>query len=476
MKLHQLFTYCFFVTLLSACGGSGGDTPSVTISENTSIPETGGLGGTSGGTTGETTMGTLVTQEPPEYSTPLGVEVCSTNDIKRRVDFDMRDYYIYYDSVPELNLDDYDTPERLIRDLRVDPDIYSYVTDAEEQSELVESGRSGGFGFRFSPADDGAVRFREILLGSPADDQGLLRGDALLTLNGVPIDDYTNDDLGDVFDPDNAPVSMSVQTGTEEPRDVIIDYADFQWRTVGPVSRFTSSSNPSLPAVGYLPIRIFLETTEAEIDDALVKLADLGPVEELIVDLRYNPGGRTHVTRHIASIVGGEAVANEVFLIRQWNDKYSENDKTDYFDDIAEPMNLPRVVVLVTEYSSSASEVFINALEPYIDVVVVGGVTGGKPFTSNTREYCDKAINAMRSLRTNAEGVSVAGGIQPDCPVEDNWETRASQFGDPLLDGALSYIAGIGCPLGAMTESPTQRSALKQGLSYGAPAVVVPEE
>lgn len=461
MKPRYIISSCALVVLLSACGGSAGTaTPQVKPTEITSIPEG--------------------SEFPPIYRTPEGVEECSTEDIKQRVDFDMRDYYIYYDQVPTVNLDDYDTPESLIRDLRVDPDVYSYVGDAAEQSALNDDGVSGGFGFWFSQEEDDSVRFREILIGSPADSQGILRGDELVEFNGVAIEDVSNDEIREALDPDNAPVSMLVRTGVETPREVSVDHADFNWQTAGPSSIVTvddpSAQTDYQPVVAYLPIRRFLETTRAEIDDSFAFFQNQGGFDELVVDLRYNPGGRTNVTRHLASIVGGAAVANEVFLIRSWNDKYFGNDSTDYFDEVENQWNLRRVIVLVTEFSASASEVFINTLEPYIDVVVIGGTTNGKPFTSNAREYCGKSINAMRSLRTNAVGVSVAGGISSDCPATDSWSAAGNNYNDALFGAAYAYARDETCPLIQVASDPAFRSAVVQGPSYRAPDLMVPED
>ena len=76
--------------------------------------------------------------------TPEGVEQCSVEDIKGRVDFDMRDYYIYYDEVPVLDLDSFDSAEELIQALRVEPDIYSNVQDAVTQTSLTGRRHANG--------------------------------------------------------------------------------------------------------------------------------------------------------------------------------------------------------------------------------------------------------------------------------------------------------------------------------------------
>ena len=56
--------------------------------------------------------------EPPPfnigYVSDAGLAACSTADLNAWVDFDIRDYYIYHDQVPQLNLADYTDPSRLI--------------------------------------------------------------------------------------------------------------------------------------------------------------------------------------------------------------------------------------------------------------------------------------------------------------------------------------------------------------------------
>ena len=107
----------------------------------------------------------------------------------------MHDYYIHYDQVPDLNLDDFDTAESLIEALRVTPDIYSNVQDAETQSDQTIAGKTIGYGFWFLPLADNVVRFRESRLGSPAHVAGIRRGDELLAFNGRPIEQATNDHI-----------------------------------------------------------------------------------------------------------------------------------------------------------------------------------------------------------------------------------------------------------------------------------------
>lgn len=382
----------------------------------------------------------------PEYITPADVEKCSVEDVKRRVYWDMRDYYIHADQVPQLNLADYDSPEALISALRVPPDIYSSVQDADTQFALNEAGQREGFEFWFSPANDGVVRFRHIWQGSSADQVGIKRGDEVIKLDGRPIEELSNNEINvKILSPERASLSLTVRTGNEEPRTVLVSHDVYQWTTAGPVTLTASDEISGLPNIAYLPINSFVRTTRDEFDTAIARIEDAGGVEELIVDLRYNGGGDINIAHYMASIVGGEKVQGKEAYTNTWNNKYSSLMFTRRFDVLSQSLNLPRIIVLTTPFTASASELFINSLKPYMDVVVIGDRSEGKPYSSGILEYCGKTLNIMSVERTNSVGVSVADGIQPDCLVEDNWETTADSVSDPHIKASMAYIRNGSC-------------------------------
>jgi len=329
----------------------------------------------------------------------------------------MRNYYIHYDQVPLLDLDNFDSAESLITALRVNPDVYSNVQDAATQTELTFSGTSVGYGFWFVPTTDKTVRFRESRLNSPAYQAGIRRGDELLTFNGSPIEQTSNEEILSALLDTITSVTMTIRTGEQASREVVVNYEPYQWRTAGHVTRFPASEIPGHLPIGYMQVSTFIDTTEAEITAAFQALRENGGIEELIIDLRYNPGGLNRVARHLASLIAGKAVVGQVFLNYEANDKYDDAEEIELFDTVPGALDLPRVFVLTTSMTSSASEAFINSLKPHIDVIVIGNLTDGKAYSSIINTYCGKAINAMQKIMSNSEGVNVFGGIQPDCRV-----------------------------------------------------------
>ncbi len=411
-------------------GGTGGETGGQTVGDTSGTSTSGTDTGTTGGT---------AEVFPPVYETPPGIAQCSVDDIKSRVDFDMRDYYIYYDQVPTLNLADYDSGNALIRDLRVSPDRFSSVSDQATNDDLFNEGRQGGFGFGFFPASDGVVRITRVLVGSPAFAEGMQRGDEVISVNGISIDEITNEEIREALTPEQAPVIMSIRTGSEAARTVSVDFEDYRWITAGPWLQY-SSSDASVPTVGYMQLEAFLSTTTEEIFENLNGLINAGDIDELVLDLRYNGGGLVDVSRTLASVIGGDAVQGEIFTSLLWNDKYAAENQSFNFVNIRNPLNLPRLIVLSTEGTASASELLMNSLEPFIDVVVIGQKSAGKPFASNLLPYCEKSISAMRSVLANANGIDVGLGIEPDCLAEDDWLVPRYSLEDPLMNTALTYV------------------------------------
>jgi len=458
MQQFKYFISVSFFVVLTACGGGGSSGSS--SGEETTVPVANGIEDAQAQTGGDTGLA-IQPLAAQFYVTPDGVEECSNEDIKRRVEFDMRDYYIYYRDVPQLDQADFESPEDYIRALRVEPDIYSGVADAVEQTTLLNAGEREGYGFQLSESNDGKTRFRRVFLGSSVDRAGVKRGDEIIEINGIPYDDISNDEFNEIFAREDGNVAeILVRTGDEEARLVDFVYGVYRWQTAGPARLFVTDANPTgVPTIGYMPVSAFLGTTLDEMASGFEWMTANGQVEELILDLRYNGGGVVRVANFLASVIGGNDLENQVLSLFRHNDKFPENNYFDFFERVNTPLNLSRVIVLTTERSASASELIINSLAPYMTVVVVGEKTEGKAFGSSARFYCGKAINAMNVIGENADGNTVLGGLEPTCPVEDEWMVQASDRSDPLLSAGLSYAQGREC--GALVAANNEQSLFR---------------
>ncbi len=415
---------CLAAMLMTACGGSSGD---------------GSGGPINNGSSGETAENTI-------SGNVGGIEACSVADINRWIDERMRDDYIYYDSVPVLNLQGYSDPTELLGDLRVLPDVYSSVVDKQQNEQLISNSRvPPRFGFWSRDASDGKRHFADVSGNSPMDNAGIERGDLLVAINGVNYEDITSDLWGEfiVGEPDELLTAVfTVSTGGDAPRDVPVTKAAYIEKTV-PVFGTFDQDNGQL---GYIKLDSFRGTSSDELDEAVEFMIARG-VNELILDLRYNGGGFTRVARKLASQIAGPAFVGEVYSRRQFNDKYSRLNTDQTIESQALNLSLSRLVVLTTNETASASETLINGLAPFVETVVIGAATEGKPFTSVGQDYCGKRLNAMSTLTTNGVGVSVIGGITPTCAVTDDFLAPTDSAADALTGAAFEYIKNGSCPM-----------------------------
>ena len=126
--------------------------------------------------------------------------------------------------------------------------------------------------------------------------------------------------------------------------------------------------------VGYLHLRSFIGTANDALDDAMAVFR--AGVEGLIIDFRYNGGGRLDVADHMLDLLAGtlpSAIGQESWRLA--NDSAVKG--------LARPAATeqhPPPAHRVHHYqgTASASELVINSLSPHIEVVLVGENTLGK--------------------------------------------------------------------------------------------------
>ena len=400
-----------------------------------------------GGGSGDTLdLGAVdATVNPDDPNSPAS---CELADMRGWVDASMRDYYLFYDQVPSVELDAYTDLQTLLYDLRVSPnDPYSYIADARQSSALFEQGKRFGFGWRLVGHVSTGVYFGLINHGSPMDDAGVQRGDQLMAINGVDVADLTDEQWDSFLGVGDEIVSpaLTIRTTDDDIRNVTVTKTLFDLQTV----HQTDILQQGTQRIGYLNFLSFLETSRAELDAAFAGFRE-ELVDELVIDLRYNSGGRIAIANQIAANIAGDAVQDGTFVDFRYNDKYSYLNSVLEFEQALNPLDLHRVFVLTSDDTCSASELVINGLRPFIEVILVGDTTCGKPYATRGREQCGQVLNALEVDMQNAVGVGgYYDGIGSDCPLIENVQYP---FGDPsetLLAGALSYIQTGSCAIAA---------------------------
>jgi carboxyl-terminal processing protease len=321
-------------------------------------------------------------------------------------------YYLWQEDVPDLDdnrfanqgelnsfLRGYDDPAALFNHLRVAPTIdrFSVIVSDYTVLEGVLSGttKNNGvdFGLRYKNGSTtdifGWVRY--ILPNSDASDENIQRGDIFYAVNGTPLT------------VSNYQALLGADTYT-------LNMADYDNGNITPngesvtLTKAVYSENPVLVntviengthKIGYLMYNGFYPGYESQLNAAIGQLESQG-ITELVLDLRYNSGGSVATATRLASMITGQ-FNGQVFAKERWNDKaqaYYEaqnpgalvNNFTNTIGNGAaiNSLNLNKVYVLTTQSTASASELVINGLAPYIDVIQIGDNTIGKNVGSIT--------------------------------------------------------------------------------------------
>lgn len=214
--------------------------------------------------------------------------------------------------------------------------------------------------------------------------------------------------------------------------------------------------------------------------NTLADMKDVRGATEMVLDLRYNGGGRVSTAIALASALVKNRSTDSILVTSEYNDildlsykrEYGADYNKDYFIDKIEDtsitvpaLNLPRLYVLVTGGSASASEFIINGLKPYMDVILIGETTYGKNVGSVTLHKKDDPKNKWGMQPIIVKYFNSAGksdfttGFKPDFEVDEFENLRLVEFGnteDPLLSVALSQITGVTRSLGISKRIITQ--------------------
>ncbi|MGB8375609.1 MAG: S41 family peptidase [Salegentibacter sp.] len=410
----------------------------------------------------------------------------------------MNEIYLYKANVPELAdnhfttqtaLDDYlagfADPEDLFYNGLVDSanDRFSFLsTDYVALEKMLYSGTttSSGMDYGLSLYSNtsnkvlGYVRY--VSPNSPASEAGLERGDIFTQINGEQL---TKENYQHLIGLESWTLTMGkLQNGSIVDTDETVDITKREY-TEDPVF-MTKVLDVDGQKVGYLMYNGFISDFDAELNNAFADFKAEG-ITDLVLDLRYNGGGSVETSVDLSSMITGQ-FEGEVFSREHWNTAYQNYFEQNAPDRIINKfnnkistgeainsLNLDEVYIIATGSTASASELVINCLEPYINVVQIGTSTVGKFQASVTlydspnfgRENANPdhtyAIQPLVLKNENANGKSdYVNGLDPDIEVKEYIDTMGT-LGDPsepLLNAAIEAIKGNHQAIVQMKDSP----------------------
>ena len=286
-------------------------------------------------------------------------------------------------------------------------DAYAAYYTREEYQSLRESTSGSYCGIGVEMLQDmttGMITINRVFEGTPAMEAGLRPGDVFYMVEDLEV---TGEDLTKVVSmikgAEYTKVHISIAREGES------DYLEFdvERRTIEVPS---VESEMLENQIGYIAITSFDEVTAGQFMAALEELESQG-MKSLVVDLRNNGGG---LVSSVCAIL--EQLLPEGLIVYT-EDKYGVREE-EYSD--AEHFFDKPLVVLVNEYSASASEIFAGAIKDYGIGTLVGTTTYGKGIVQKIFPLSDgTALKLTVSKYYTPNGNNIHGiGIEPDVEVE----------------------------------------------------------
>ncbi len=343
-------------------------------------------------------------------------------------------------------VDDHRLLESAVRGMVTNLDAHSQFLDADEYEEvrISTTGNYSGVGLEVN-MKDGKVLVVAPIEGTPADKAGILSGDVIVSIDGLPVGDArVTDAITRLRGPAGTKVNITVsRAGEAQPLSFDLIRSNVQVHSVR--ARLLESG------IGYVRISQFSETTGSDLRTALTDIRRQpggGTLTGLVLDLRNNPGGVLD-----AAVEVSDDFLNSGIIVTASGRGPDANFRHEARS--GDLLDGAPIVVLVNGGSASASEIVAGALQDNQRATILGSQTFGKGSVQTVMPLSNgRAIKLTTSRYYTPSGDSINGeGITPDVVLEEKAKQPADPS-DPALDQALALLrsGATGTPVQSRTH------------------------
>lgn len=349
-----------------------------------------------------------------------------------------QEWYLWYDQIPKIDPNDYETQKDLINAIKVPQDRWSFSGSYTQIMKLLQGGEYTGFGAGFMLDSDDQLKISMVYKNSPLGRLGVQRGWIVNSINGYGADNLTevNNALG--FNGDVEFVltdSEGIQHTETIQRETIVK------NTV----LYTSVIEKENHKIGYLVFDQFLEVSDSELRTVFEDFQGQN-LTDIIVDLRYNGGGLNTIANEFIGMLGGDKVAGQEITKMVFNDKKTKYNTTEVSHYDGPKINLDKIYFITTSGTASSSELVINCLTPFMDVKLVGSETHGKPVGFYIIPFVDLDLAIAPVCFKNVNKDSY-GDFYNGLPVHisevDDLSHNWGDSDEKMLKAAIDDILGI---------------------------------
>ena len=292
-------------------------------------------------------------------------------------------------------------------------DDYSEYLTKEEYEELLISitGDYVGIGIYMSQDVEGNIIVVSPIVGSPAEKAGLQAGDIITAINGESCSE---------MDLDTASSKIKGQEGTTVKLEILRENETLNKTVERRTVEIQDSKTEILEGnIGYIQLITFDEGCADNVEQYLLDFQNQG-INSVIIDLRDNTGGVVTEAIDFAELF----VKRGDIIMRSYN---KADNVTLTKSNNTKPVDM-EIVILVNEYSASATEIVTAALKDNEVATIVGTTTYGKGVMQEVMPLFDGALKVTTEEFKTPNGNEINGiGIMPDEIVEDNVDTEEDE-------------------------------------------------
>lgn len=393
-----------------------------------------------------------------EYQSETGLDLW--------IDSVMRQEYLWAEEMPaSKDLNYFLEPEAFFKKLLSSKDKNYSTADTLDNEPVL----SYGFNYTLYKLADNDTAYNALITyvvpQSPASSAGLQRGDWLMMMNKGYITKRNETSLLTGGSKEFMVGKYVVATDEEGEeieviqanREVVVNAASAITDTPIHTSKIYTNGNGK--TVGYLCYSSFTAGTAADKELYNNELRNLFSqqkaygVNEFVLDLRYNSGGEMACAQLLSTMLAPADRMNSAWATLKYNNKQvGKNKELALNPELIQTganLNLSTVYILTTKETAAASEMVINCLKPYMDVVLIGETTQGENVATETftnRQF-NWSIHPVVCEVYNSKGESnYANGFAPNYSINEFTDLRyflpLGNQQEALLNKALSLIAG----------------------------------
>lgn len=310
----------------------------------------------------------------------LAQQKISSNQKLRMAEAAVSQFYV--DTVNEDKL-----VETAIRSMLEELDPHSAYSTPEETRQLNEplEGNFSGIGISFNMNQD-TLYVIQTVAGGPSERVGILAGDRIIAVNDTNIAGVkmlNTDIMKRLRGPKGTKVDVRVlrrSQGRPDTIDFRITRADIPIYSVDAAYMVDDKT-------GFIRLNKFAAETPNEVTAALKDLKSKG-MKQLILDLTDNGGGYLNASVDML----GEFLPKNSLAV------YTEGRSSSRYDNFTRPSGSKplfedgRLVVMVNQYSASASEITSGAVQDWDRGVIVGRRTYGKGLVQRPFPFPDGSM------------------------------------------------------------------------------------